>query len=155
MKQKQFGEELLRIYEERGELTPSIVVEEAEDEESPLHDRFEWDNDKAAHEYRLAQARTLIRVQTKKDSKLAKLVHVFVHVPAKGSGEGVYHTREVIAANVDMFGRALNELERFLLSAQNSVEDMQSIAPRGKKRRITRIGRTIGQAQEQSEELRV
>jgi hypothetical protein len=49
------------IYEERGELTPEAVVEEARDPAHPLHTRFEWDDQKAAHSYRLIQAERLIR----------------------------------------------------------------------------------------------
>lgn len=44
-----------------GVLHPERVVEEAESEASPLHGKFCWDDDKAAHEYRIFQARNLIR----------------------------------------------------------------------------------------------
>lgn len=37
------------------------VVLAAKDPESPLHDYFEWDDSKAAHTYRLVQARRIIR----------------------------------------------------------------------------------------------
>lgn len=46
----------------RGVLKPEDVVEAAQDPKSPLHDRFCWDDTKAAYEYRLWQARTLIRI---------------------------------------------------------------------------------------------
>jgi hypothetical protein len=55
--------ELKRIAEENdGILQPAIVVDEARPVSSPLHKRFEWNNGKAAQEYRLWQARQLIRV---------------------------------------------------------------------------------------------
>lgn len=44
-----------------GMLIPEKVVAEAESKTSPLHRQFCWDDDKAAHEYRLEQARYLIR----------------------------------------------------------------------------------------------
>lgn len=44
-----------------GTLTPDVVVEHAEPSESPLHGYFEWDDTKAAAEFRLAQAAGLIR----------------------------------------------------------------------------------------------
>jgi hypothetical protein len=47
--------------EDEGRLTPECVLEAAEDEDSPLHRFFEWDNDEAAHQYRIDQARRLIR----------------------------------------------------------------------------------------------
>ncbi len=44
-----------------GLLKPDDVVKRAEDAASPLHRYFEWDGDKAAHQWRLTQARALIR----------------------------------------------------------------------------------------------
>ena len=45
----------------KGVLTPADVVKDASDESSPLHSYFTWDDTEAAHQYRLDQARTLIR----------------------------------------------------------------------------------------------
>lgn len=56
-------EELERIAKQNdGILQPEIVVEEARRPSSPLHSKFTWDDTEAAHQYRLYQARTLIRV---------------------------------------------------------------------------------------------
>lgn len=41
-------------------IQPSAVVEAAANPDSPLHRHFEWDDEKAGHSYRLAQARRLI-----------------------------------------------------------------------------------------------
>lgn len=55
--------DLLRgIYEERGQLTAALVVEEASSPDHPLHHRFEWDDTEAARRYRLSQAEELIRL---------------------------------------------------------------------------------------------
>jgi hypothetical protein len=43
-----------------GELTPTDVVADATDTTSPLHPLFEWDNAKAAENYRIDQARDII-----------------------------------------------------------------------------------------------
>lgn len=48
-------------YDRRGELTPSLVVDEARPADAPLHDRFEWDDVVAGEEYRRVQAAELIR----------------------------------------------------------------------------------------------
>lgn len=47
--------------ERSGELTPERVVDAAADEKNPLHGYFTWDDDEAAHQYRLWEARRLIR----------------------------------------------------------------------------------------------
>lgn len=52
---------LQRIYDERGTLTPDLVVSEASAEDHPLHNRFEWDNAVAGPKYREGQASELIR----------------------------------------------------------------------------------------------
>lgn len=55
-------QELERIRKQNGgKLLPDIVVREAAEENSPLHDFFEWDDSAAASEYRQEQARMLIR----------------------------------------------------------------------------------------------
>jgi len=47
--------------ENNGLLTPDAVVAAAKDKDSVLHDYFQWDGKKAAHAWRIEQARTLIR----------------------------------------------------------------------------------------------
>lgn len=46
-----------------GILKPDVVVEFAKDPSTALHSRFTWDDNKAAYEYRLWQAREIIRVE--------------------------------------------------------------------------------------------
>src|SRR5262245_27290044 len=57
-------EALAEISDERGFLTPRAVVEAARPEGSTLHPYFLWDDQAAAEEYRLAQARHLVRSVT-------------------------------------------------------------------------------------------
>lgn len=47
--------------ERNDKLEPETVVSEATDPGSPLYTHFEWDDSTAAHEWRLQQARQLIR----------------------------------------------------------------------------------------------
>jgi hypothetical protein len=54
-------DELRKIAKKNGGLLrPDHVVRAAMDETSPLHSQFTWDDAKAAHEYRVWQARELI-----------------------------------------------------------------------------------------------
>jgi hypothetical protein len=55
------GEELERIRHRDGTITPPAVVDEARPEEAVLHPCFEWVDPVAAEQYRLIQARTLIK----------------------------------------------------------------------------------------------
>lgn len=54
-----YGKRLSEI-EAEGELTAELVVEDARNLESPLHDFFDWDDTFAAKQWRLHQARILI-----------------------------------------------------------------------------------------------
>ena len=57
------GDVLARIHllGRDGRLTARAVLVDAEDESSPLHSYFEWDDSAAALAFRLGQARSLIR----------------------------------------------------------------------------------------------
>ncbi len=44
----------------RDPLTPERVLDDARDPSAPTHAAFEWDDQRAAHEHRLSQARRLI-----------------------------------------------------------------------------------------------
>jgi len=81
-------QELLALMKaNRGTLTPEAVVERARPESSPLHDCFEWDDDAAAEQYRLDQARRLIRMQVeviKSPTGGAPVnVRTFISLPSK------------------------------------------------------------------------
>ena len=64
LKAQTVGEELERIREVKGELTPPAIVQESTPEEAVLHPVFEWNDATAAHEYRLHQARGIVNTVT-------------------------------------------------------------------------------------------
>jgi len=53
-------QEIERIENIYGALTPENVLKASESSDSILHALFQWDNSLAAHQFRLQQARTLI-----------------------------------------------------------------------------------------------
>ena len=55
------GRELEDIQKRKGALTPDIVLKDASRKTSKIHSCFEWDNTKAAHAFRLNQARYMLR----------------------------------------------------------------------------------------------
>lgn len=66
-----------------GELTPKDIIDDARNPNSPLHSFFEWDDGEAAEQYRLSQARGLIRAVVAiyvHDDKPATRVRAYVHV---------------------------------------------------------------------------
>lgn len=115
--------ELTRLAaENNGLLTPDNVIDAAQNAASPLHNWFEWDDDAAAHMYRVEQARHLIRSVRVDVTTSHHTVRVpaFVHDPECERGEqgyisirGLAHdedkARDVVCAE---FSRALSALNR-------------------------------------------
>lgn len=52
--------ELKIIEDAYGEVTPALIIDASRKRNSILHNYFEWDNDKAAENWRIAQARNLL-----------------------------------------------------------------------------------------------
>lgn len=136
-------DELSRIAKEGGgRLTAAEVVQHARDPASPLHHLFEWDDEKAAHEHRLDQARALIRscqvVVERRDVSLK--VPRYVRDAEAGAGEQGYietatlRTREDAArdALVAEFARVGSMLSRAraLAAYFDLVDDVSDLEAR-------------------------
>lgn len=109
--------ELKRIAKEHGGiLRPETVVEEARPKSSPLHKRFTWDNNKAAHEYRIWQARQLIRVVVEPIAGAKGRHEVFVSLTSDRKDSGYRVMTEVLSdaqMRRQMLEDALRELDIF------------------------------------------
>ena len=82
---KAVGEHLDMLRQKfKGELTPQDVLDDARHDNSPLHDYFEWSDSEAAEQYRLQQARGLIKAVVAvyiHEDKPAVRSKMFVHIP--------------------------------------------------------------------------
>jgi hypothetical protein len=110
-------QELLRIADQHGGmLRAEDVVHDAERGESPLHDCFQWNNSVAAHQFRLMQARSLIRVSVEYLSSEPTLSRVFVSLSMDRYPGGGYRITTSVLDNVNnrsvMLRDALAELRR-------------------------------------------
>lgn len=108
------GEELHRIYEDKGCLEPKDVVEESRPVEAPLHDCFDWNDETAAEKYREVQAGQIIRsvvVVREEEQRLPVEVRAFVNV------QKTYHPIEVVVNSeeqmLELLNTALSELKAF------------------------------------------
>ena len=142
------GAELERIDSKYGEITPDVVVSEARPKRSPLHPAFEWDDGKAASEFRLWQARSLVRsIQVVIDD--AEPVPAFYHVEISESPNGAYRPSEIVVRNPDMLASAIQGLRQKLAMAANAVElverQVAELAPR-KAKKVRRVRETIQSA---------
>lgn len=111
--------ELRRIAADNdGILQPCAVVDAARPADSILHDRFEWDDSEAAEQYRLWQARQLIRCSVIMEPRTETTVRAFVSLTAdrETEGGGYRETVRVLAraeGRASLLADALAELEVF------------------------------------------
>jgi hypothetical protein len=83
-----------------GDLTPEMVVTDAENEDSPLHRCFDWDDKKAGDKWRLHQARQLIgSIVVDVVIKDTEQVRAFVNINYPDSKER--HYVNIIDASTD------------------------------------------------------
>lgn len=139
--QRQAVRERLELIESAngGRLTPDAVVEDARNKDSPLHDHFEWDVEKASAAHWIDQARTLItsvRVVVKTDTMNVRSVY-YVRDPSAGQGDQGYVSVTTLRSNTDMareaivaeFSRVADMLRRAreLAKALDADKDVESL----------------------------
>lgn len=100
--------------EQRGALTAKNLVDESRPAEAPLHNEFEWDDVKAAEEYRLQQARHIINCLLIEDDSQQEMVRAFFNL-AESAPE--YRSIRTIMADETqseaLLQVALHELQAF------------------------------------------
>lgn len=115
-----------------GDVTAARVVTASEPENAALHPAFEWDNSIAGHEYRLIQARRLIRaiviVPETAEGEQKAAQSMFVHVPERDQSEGKYVPLSVVSESIDEYERALTEAQRFLDAAERRFLELRRLA---------------------------
>lgn len=133
--------ELERIEKEHGGmLRPEDVVDAAKDEDSVLHAYFQWDQDEAAYQYQLWQARQLISrvtVELVEGQKTQKYYNVQV-VVQKEKVNGYFNV-ETIMSDEAMYNqvlqRALGELEYWKLKYEK-IEELHGIINTAKLKKL-------------------
>jgi hypothetical protein len=90
-----------------GLLKPESVVAFAENPKTALHSRFEWDNDEAAHQHRLWQARHLIRVFVTVLPGTDTPTETFVSLAPDRNPDGGYRAIAEVMRDGDLRGKLL------------------------------------------------
>jgi hypothetical protein len=123
-------QELQKIHDDKGELTPALVVDRARDESHPLHSRFEWDDTVAGEAYRREQAHRLIRSVTityAHDEHGPRQVRAFVAV-SRGGVRPTYEPVATVVADDILRQRALNELREQIARLQRRYGHLEEFA---------------------------
>jgi len=119
-------QEALAALAATGPLTSSRLVDVAADPAYILHDKFEWDDTKAGHEYRLIQARKIIASVVHSPAGASRPIPVYIHLPAP-QGEGEYVPAVVLARQPARWQLARDEVLRYLDAAQDAVADLDEV----------------------------
>lgn len=120
------GEELERIRVEQGAITAPAVIDAAKPKDAPLHPAFTWDNRTAAHQWRLHEARHLIRsVQVVREDSEPRLKYVHVR---GGKDDSRYEDVDVVVNSEALFAQALAALNKRLQEAKRAVHDLEAAA---------------------------
>ena len=85
--------------EDTGGLTAKRLVDENRNQDTLLHNYFEWNNEKAGENWREQQARMIIRslvIVKEKENEEIPTVRAFVNLKSQDSGRAYYNTIRVL-----------------------------------------------------------
>lgn len=113
-----------------GILRPADVVKFAEDPETALHSRFEWDDTEAAHAYRLWQARAVIKVHVEVLPQGKTETKVFVSLPSdRHSIGGGYRLTVDVMSEEEQRREMLTEAKRQFQYWRKRYQQLNELAP--------------------------
>jgi hypothetical protein len=112
---KAVGEHLDMLRQKfKGELTPQRVLDDARHDNSPLHSFFEWSDSAAANQYRLQQARGLIRSVVAvyvggNKQEIRQRAYIHISTPSPHYREAIHALSQTETRKL-VLDRAMNEL---------------------------------------------
>lgn len=112
-----------------GDLTSERTVAAAQPKDAPLHPQFTWNDKTAGHQFRLIEARQLIRSvvvvhQDEKGDQVAPESR-YVHVPAKEGPSGRYVPLATIIESQDDYTQALRQYQRAWEAAESAFHELR------------------------------
>ncbi|GAG28327.1 unnamed protein product [marine sediment metagenome] len=122
------GECIEAIKKRRGGITPQLLVIEANKKRSPLHDCFEWDDSKAAGEYRIVQAREILRflvivIEPETETEETRYIRAFIAPPEIEQDDGAsYVTIEEVRSDKDLHEAYLRQLKQELDAIKDKIK---------------------------------
>ncbi len=138
-KYQSYKTELQKLLEKHGHLTPEILLDEARNKKSKLHAFFQWDNAKAAHQWRLEQASFLLRsvkitIETESGEKVSTRAFVHIRLNDEESDEepesrGRYYSLDTVLADDAMTAQMMEEAMRDLRSFHRKYFNLKQLAP--------------------------
>jgi len=139
------GQEIDRIYDTYGAITPETLVKEAAKKKSPLHDYFEWDDSVAAVEWRKQQGRILLgSIQIKKvGDTTPKVMNVSIKLD---DGSRAYQKADIAVKSISQWEFVLQEAVTYLESAQRRLDDLIAIETNGRRKKVIKARDAVAAA---------
>lgn len=128
---RQVIESIVRL---KGGCTTEDLLDAARDPDSPAHAAFEWDDSKAAEEFRKHQARRHIRFTVISVEKKPPEIMVWTPMPRNeakgtpGTPPGIYRPISVMFQRPDEWRRAVDASVKYLESARRSLQELYDYA---------------------------
>lgn len=110
-----------------GGVTPQMLVKASKRQDSLLHDQFEWDDQKAGNQYRVWQARQLLRSMTVEveDGRVSEYENVVFKV--NSHREQKYFHIDQIMENKSLKGAVVKQVQRDLKAMLDKYERYEKI----------------------------
>ena len=116
---------------ERGCVSPEAVVESARPSTSVIHKAFEWSNKVAADQYRLEQARLLLRsLEIRIENPLSEeplSVRAYLNAEPEDDGDCVYFSLETIRNDDALKAQVLSQVRRDISAARSKLNALESV----------------------------
>lgn len=142
-KAAEIAAEIDAIKQRDNEVTAPAIVDRARHEENPLHPFFEWNDGEAAEQYRLSQARTLIRaIVIQRTDEVAEREYVYTIQ----EGRPCYQPVTEVRVDTDMLAHSRAMLARELHAAMKSVEELEMLCKPALKKKYSSIKGLIQRA---------
>lgn len=119
--------EKVRRSNPNGLLLPEEVVESARSPRSPLHDRFTWEDTEAAHQWRLHEARMLIRVLVVMEPHTQKDTRVFVSLRSDRDYGGGYRTLTSVLKSPAKRAMLLEDARRDMIAFKEKYSRLEEL----------------------------
>jgi len=118
-----------QIAEERGVCAPGDLVDHARPADSRLHPLFEWDDQKAAEQFRVSQARHLIAIIRPQYNEAEGPVRApaFVHVQI--NGQDGYKRVDRVLDQPELWAMAIDECLGLLRAIQARYDSLVELKP--------------------------
>lgn len=125
-------EELESLEDGQGIVLPERVVEFARNPETALHSKFTWDDTEAARQYRLWQARQIIRVTVRMVQLPERLeptqVRAYVSLPDDRKCGGGYRSITKVMDSDDLRQQLLDAAKEELATFRRKYRDIKELA---------------------------